>query len=292
MTGAWIAERKDVPSTFFGILAVVSTGLALALISKPTLVTLPLGRVRLEPGQRQAWMQLLREQMPLFLPSAASSVATVVAQSRGGTIRNFENFPLSVRMANAVASYVECIAKMLWPGNLAPFYPHLSLPGSLVAGSLLALIAVSVLGICLVRKHPHFLVGWPWHVGTVVPVMGLVQVGSQAKADRYAHVPKLMGSERAPRALGWPRGDSIQTAAGLLIIGALMVAARNQIRYCESALAGNHYISRTLLGSALAKHGDRTRGPGAVFFGQGRFGGRSVGFKEKARGRFQNYRPL
>jgi Tfp pilus assembly protein PilF len=329
---AWLAERKDVLATFFWMLTchayisyshrpsfrrymVVLIFFALGLMSKPMLVTLPLvlllldiwplGRVRLETRQGSVWMHLIREKMPLFLLAAASSAATIVAQSRGDTIRDFSIFPLNVRLYNAAVSYVAYISKTLWPRNLAAFYPYESWSGWLIIGAFLLLITVSILGIYGVRKHPYFLVGWLWYLGTLVPVIGIVQVGNQARADRYAYVPLIgvfiMLVWGAPVLLGkWRHhGTLLQAIASILIICALVAVARNQVRYWESDLTlwehsvqstGNNYFSRNLLGSALANHGRLTEaiaqyseclrlnpdyaeahnGLGAVFFSQGR----------------------
>ena len=163
---AWVAERKDVLSTLFWMLtmhayvsyvgkprlgrylAVVAV-FALGLMSKPMLVTLPLvlllldvwplDRVRFEAGQRQVWLRMVREKIPLFMLAAASMIVTVIAQWRGGAVQNFEVAPLYQRAANALVSYVAYLGQMVWPRNLAAYYPYAPLSLWLVAASAVGL---------------------------------------------------------------------------------------------------------------------------------------------------------
>ena len=223
---AWIAERKDVLSTFFGLLALISyvryterfgrfwylsalLFFIFGLMAKPMLVTLPfllllldywpLGRIKFNSGfRRQSSDQtspifsLLMEKIPFFMLSAASCVVTYYAQQRGGAMTTFDMFPLGSRIANAVVSYVSYIGKMFWPAQLAVFYPY---PDSFavwkVAAAAAVLIAIFVWVTVQIRKRPYLAVGWFWYFGTLVPVIGLVQVGSQAMADRYTYIPLI-----------------------------------------------------------------------------------------------------
>ena len=211
---AWIAERKDVLSTMFGLLAIMGyvgyvqrPSLAryllivvlfgLSLMSKPMLVTLPcvlllldywpLGRL-----QRASVFKLLTEKLPLLAMSIGSSVITVIAQKTGGSVYPLEAYPMGQRLANVAVAYVQYIAKMFWPVELAVMYPLPdSWPAPMVFLSALVLIVISVLVWVLRRKRPHLLMGWLWFLGTLVPVIGLFQVGLQSMADRYTYVPMI-----------------------------------------------------------------------------------------------------
>jgi tetratricopeptide (TPR) repeat protein len=221
---AWASERKDVLSTFFGLLALLAyvhyvrsprvvryllvvVGMALSLLAKPMLVTLPfvlclfdywpLGRW--QPGQttsegagahrhsRLRW--LLLEKVPLLILSVVFSITTIWAQQRGGSVSSLQAFSLSARIGNALISY----AQYLWPADLALFYPlQLSGPSvSLAAISGLLIIAVTIAVIWWRRNYPYLLVGWLFFLGTLLPVIGLIQVGVQARADRYTYVPLI-----------------------------------------------------------------------------------------------------
>lgn len=219
---AWIAERKDVLSTFFGMLTMwayfrytkrpklgryfsVLLIFALGLLSKPMLVTIPfvlllldywpLGRFKkpTDPnGQSPFHLHLILEKVPFFILSAISSLMTLLAQQGGGTVGSLRIYPLDNRIANALVSYVKYIGKMIWPSPLAIFYPYPAiLPSWQVVGAGLLLMVVSVLIIRGVKKSPYLLVGWFWYLGTLVPVIGLVQVGMQATANRYMYVPLI-----------------------------------------------------------------------------------------------------
>lgn len=221
---AWVAERKDVLSTFFWMLTMylyaryakkpaastyvmVCIVFALGLMAKPMLVTLPfvlllldywpLNRIRFgkkavsaqnlhEPSSMK---NLIIEKLPLFFLSAISSVITVVAQKTGGSLTSLQSYPMDFRIANAIISYAEYIVKMFLPFNLAVFYPH---PGVILTASLiksaLLLLLISAVALRWIR-YRYILVGWLWYLGTSLPVIGLVQVGMQSMADRYTYIP-------------------------------------------------------------------------------------------------------
>jgi len=298
---AWVAERKDVLSTLFWMLTMhayvhyvskprfgrylaVIAVFALGLMSKPMLVTLPLvlllldvwplDRVRFEAGQRQVWLRMFREKIPLFMMVAASSIVTVIVQSRGGAVQSFEAAPLYQRAANALVSYVAYLGQMLWPKNLSAFYPYEPLSIWPVAASALGLIAASVMVIRFSRGRSFLFAGWLWYVITLVPVIGLIQVGGQARADRYTYIPLIgvfiIGAWGIPLVVErWRyRGAALQAAACILIC-ALAVGARSQVRYWESDLAlwehavqvtDDNYFARTNLGFALIDGGDLSAG--------------------------------
>jgi tetratricopeptide (TPR) repeat protein len=190
---------------------------ALATMTKPIVVTLPfvlllldywpLGRLQLKrvgdeqdlaqikseqvDGRRVPLWRLLVEKIPLFVLVGALSAVTFIAQQRGGVMSGWHNVPLKYRLANALVSYVTYISKMVWPTRLAVFYPHPfnKLPIWQVAASALVLLAVSVAVLWFARRRKYLTVGWLWYLGILVPVIGLVQVGSQAMADRYTYLP-------------------------------------------------------------------------------------------------------
>jgi len=210
---AWISERKDVLSTFFGLLtmaaylyyiknpnfnryALMTILFALGLMAKPMLVTLPCVLLLLDywPLERFGKIRLkklIAEKIPLLALSAASSAITMIVQSQSGAIAGIRRFPLSVCAFNSLLSYIRYLVKMVWPVNLALFYP---LAGDKqvwwqVFGSGVIFAGVTLLALRHCRKRKYLLTGWFWYVGTLVPVIGLVQVGEQSMADRYTYIP-------------------------------------------------------------------------------------------------------
>src|SRR4029453_9461472 len=206
---AWIAERKDVLSAFFFMLtlgayvrytaapsvlhyALVMLAFAAGLTAKPMLVTLPFVLLLLDYWPLARWRsfgfaKLLLEKLPLIPFAVASSIVTFAAQSRGGAVNSLEIFPFDVRAKNALAAYGVYLWKTVWPAGLAFFYPH---PGSarpLWQTGLAASVIIAVTGIALRerRRRPYVIVGWLWYLGTLFPVIGLIQVGAQSHADRY-----------------------------------------------------------------------------------------------------------
>ena len=223
---AWISERKDVLSTLFFLLTlwsyvvyardgrrlayVAALGLfVLGLLSKPMVVTLPfvlllldgwpLCRMGSGPSPRPFAAALLRlgaEKVPFFALALASSVVTYLAQSAGGGAGALAPFPPWPRVANAIVSCVAYLRQMVWPISLAAFYPHPAtirpdVPLWPVAGSALAIAAFSAWALRERTRRPYILWGWLWYLGTLVPVIGLVQVGGQAMADRYTYIPLI-----------------------------------------------------------------------------------------------------
>jgi tetratricopeptide (TPR) repeat protein len=227
---AWIAERKDVLSIFFGMIALLAyvryaTGagrinwalafvsLALSLMAKQTLVTLPfvfllldfwpLGRMRGAPGSGSSPEappragrpvsvgRLILEKIPFFGLSAVFSVVASFAQAHGGAV--VEALPLHLRLMNAVVVYVIYLGKTLVPINLSVFYPHpgfrLDWTQVVVPGVLL--LALSGFALAKARRLPYLFVGWCWYLGTLVPMIGLLQIGGQQMADRYTYFPLI-----------------------------------------------------------------------------------------------------
>jgi protein O-mannosyl-transferase len=289
---AWIAERKDVLSTLFWLLTLwayaayvrrpgvrryllVLVGFALGLMTKPMLVTLPfvmllldvwpLGRVafgaeaagRTRPAARgnagSIWLQLVWEKLPLFALAAISSLVTWLVQQLGGAVTGFELFPWTLRVENALMSYAAYIGKMLWPARLVVLVPYpRSIPGWLAVGAFLVLLGISVAVIRGARRHPYLLVGWYWYLGTLVPVIGIVQAGIQARADRYTYVP-LIGlfimaawgaADLLARRPQWRRALPV---TAVLVILAFMMTARGQVRVWQSSVAlWEHAVELTL----------------------------------------------
>ncbi len=294
---AWVGERKNVLSTMFFLLTLLSyrryaqkpdwkryLGVALlfaaGLAAKPMVITLPfvlllwdywpLDRVGSEDEGKRPWTKLVVEKIPLFALSAASAIVTMQAQQAGGAVRSRAQFSFAMRLANAIYAYAMYLWKMLWPARLAPAYPHPgdSLAGWRVAAAALVLIAVSAAVIGL-RSRRYLVVGWLWFLGTLVPVIGLVQVGDAAMADRYAYIP-LIGIFAAI-AFGLAdlaQGKSVVVAAQLapaaLVLMALGLATYRQIGYWQSsidlwshalAVTENNFIAEDNLGGALVLKG-------------------------------------
>jgi tetratricopeptide (TPR) repeat protein len=216
---AWISERKDVLSTLFWLLTMWAYGeyakrrhpgwyagmlilFVLGLMAKAMLVTLPfvlllmdvwpLRRLELQaPGWLKETKRLVLEKLPLFAIAASASYVTFVAQA--GAVRRIEEWMLTERFENALISYVRYLGKTFWPVDLAVFYPHprAEWPGWQVITAASLLVIISLLTFIWARKRPYVFAGWWWFVGTLVPVIGIVQIGSQSIADRYMYVPSI-----------------------------------------------------------------------------------------------------
>jgi len=269
---AWISERKDVLSTFFGLLAIgvyrawttqpsarryisLLVLFACSLMAKPMLVTLPfalllldywpLGRMSGESDRTRRLARLVFEKTPLFILSAAACVVTMHAQSSGYATVSIADLPLTLRIANAALAYTTYLGITFAPLNLAPLYPHpgdaLVLPVAFVSLALLAV--VTIVAVVIARRAPYALVGWFWFLGTLVPVIGLVQVGSQSMADRYTYVPYIglfiAIAWGAPALLG---GLSEPTRRRTLAVALAVVAVvfslltRQQISYWKDSI--------------------------------------------------------
>jgi tetratricopeptide (TPR) repeat protein len=277
---AWVSERKDVLSGLFFMLtllmyvqyvegskgrgpkAKVFYGLtllffALGLMSKPMLVTLPfvlllldywpLGRFTF-PSHRGAAnfsapsaARLVFEKLPLFLLAAASSVITFIVQKNSGAMATLENIALPLRLANGLVSYVVYIFQMLWPSHLAVFYPYLARgPGWEMAGAGALLLFTTVLAVVFARRLPYLLVGWLWFLGMLVPVIGIVQVGGQARADRYTYLPQiglylLAAWGMRDLTASWRHRRQVLGAGALTVITVLIVCAWRQTSYWRNS---------------------------------------------------------
>jgi Flp pilus assembly protein TadD len=211
---AWVAERKDVLSSLFGFLTLLVYArhavrptrasrvllpalFGLALLAKPMWVTLPVLLLLLDvwPLRRRAegTVRLVVEKLPLVALSMASVAVTFWAQSSGGAVASFERVPVAARCANALVSTVKYLGDTFWPAGLALYYPHpgVSLPAWQPVGASLLVLTVSVAVFAARRRAPYLLVGWLWYLVALIPVIGIVQVGWQARADRYTYLPQI-----------------------------------------------------------------------------------------------------
>jgi len=295
---AWIAERKDVLSTLFWFLTMLAyirfveqpttkryftiiAAFALGLMAKPMLVTLPfvlllfdywpLERLQLAPvdgGKSVA--ELVREKIPLFALSAVSCGVTFFAQKTGGAVSPLRVFSFTTRFTNAVVSYTAYIAKMLYPFNLAIYYPHLrnNIPLRQVVLSAVILLAISAIAISLARTRKYLLFGWLWYLGTLIPVIGLVQVGGQAMADRYTYIPLtglfiMIAWFVRDITVQWQhRRTILVTSSGALLILLILLTYKQTSYWHDSVTIFQHTVNVTTnndgafsnLGVALAEN--------------------------------------
>ena len=274
---AWIAERKDVLSAFFFMLTLlaylhytrapsigryltVALVVALGLMSKPMLVTLPfvlllldywpLGRFEAHRSNtgRQV-LQLILEKIPLIALSVASSIVTFLAQR--GAIGWTEQLPVSARISNALVAYVIYIRQMFWPARLAVFYPHPEnrLPVLEISLAFIVLVGITAAAFVCRKKAPYFMTGWLWYLGMLVPVIGLVQVGWQGHADRYTYLPQIGLYIAVTWAVtdltrSWRFQRMALSVAALIVVGALSWRGWRQTSYWRD--------SETLFTHALA----------------------------------------
>jgi tetratricopeptide (TPR) repeat protein len=272
---AWIAERKDVLSAVFWFAALWSyvrrhywltlLAFCLGLMSKPMVVTLPFVLLLLDIWPlRQPLRTALRVKIPMLVLSAAGAAAIYLLQRSSGAVRDVGQFPFGLRVENAVVSYATYIVRMFWPTRLAVFYPwpH-QLPVWQIALSALLLTGISLIVFRERRSRPYLVVGWLWYLGTLLPVIGLIQAGSQARADRYMYLPMVgLGIM-----LAWGVTEVLKKWAAIAAIVACLMCAvlcEGQIQYWRNSetlfrraldvTAGN-YLAHHNLGVALADEG-------------------------------------
>ncbi|OQX10680.1 MAG: hypothetical protein BWK80_45510 [Desulfobacteraceae bacterium IS3] len=294
---AWVSERKDVLSTFFAFLTLGSYAqyvklksrqwylaallfFILGLMSKPMLVTLPFVLILLDywPLERKsrfgstelAEVSLFSEKLPFFIFSALSSVVTFFVQKSAGAVGSLNVFSLNARIGNALISYISYIGKMFCPTHLAVFYPH---PGVISAWKIaeagILLIFISLLAISSRKRYPYILIGWLWYVGTLVPVIGLVQVGSQAMADRYTYIPMIglfiIIAHGIPDMLpAWRYRKAALALAATAIIFVLMIMSYRQAGYWQNSftlfehaleVTSGNYAAHRFVGDAMRRKG-------------------------------------
>jgi tetratricopeptide (TPR) repeat protein len=293
---AWVAARRDVLSGLFAAAALlawagaarrggsarhllVSGLLAAGLMSKSTLIVWPLllllldawplGRLRRDGAI--AWDRLpalLREKLPLFALAGAMAVLAVVAQARGEALRSLEHFPLWVRCANALASLLAYTSDAFWPSGLAVFYPHPGVEVSLAAaaGGGILLLAGAALATALWRRQPAIAIGGLWYLVALAPVIGVVQVGQAARADRYTYLPLIGLAIAVAWGLGAPargRARTLLAAAAVAALLAFGAATRVQLgtwrdseslfRHALRVTEDNHVAHINLAPSLLAE---------------------------------------
>jgi protein O-mannosyl-transferase len=285
---AWAAERKNVLSTFFMFLTMLSyiryadkptfkryclvfLFFSLGLMTKPMLVTLPfvlllldywpLARLNFDHNtydlsiseKYPSKYSLVLEKIPLFLISVAISIVTFIAQKSSGAMNFTENLTFALRLSNAMVSYLEYLEKMFWPHKLSIFYPHpvtaLSLWQGIFCG--LSLLAITIISIRLIRRAPYFIVGWFWFLGTMVPVSGIVQVGGQSMADRYAYIP-IIGifiiiAWGVPELISkWRHKEKVLPISAGIIVFIFMILTWKQVSYWKNSITiFNHSIRVT-----------------------------------------------
>jgi Tfp pilus assembly protein PilF len=281
---AWIAERKDVLSTFFALLSLWAYGrytesnrqryffisllwFATGLMAKPMVVTLPFVFLLFDywplNRSRYPFLSLLREKVPFFLLAAASSIVTYAVQQGGGSVAPLARIPLTYRLANASVAYLVYLHKAFWPTNLAFFYPLSPIFRLRQIGAALVLLtAMSITAVYSARRRPWVLIGWFWFVGMLVPVIGLVQVGIQSMADRYTYLPLVgifiilawSGAEIATVSGFTPK---LVAVAGLALLSVSLFITSLQVRsWSDSetvfehaiAVTKDNYIAHQLLG--------------------------------------------
>jgi len=292
---AWIAERKDVLSAFFWLLAMgtyvrqVECAAAadvrakkyhsltllffvLGLMSKSMLVTLPCVFLLLDfwPLKRfpaVPFRRLVTEKIPFFAVAAAASVLTFLFQKRCGATTFVDGIPFAARLQNALVSYGRYLGKFFWPENLAIFYPHPKhWPLGAVLLAVLLLVAVTAFVYGRRKPQPFLLVGWLWFVGTLVPVIGLVQVGGQAMADRYTYLPSLgffvlmvWGGYELLK--NYRQSFYLSLALGVVALGFCSLKTRQQLPYWQNmetisrhalAVTQDNYIAHQLRGVYFA----------------------------------------
>ncbi len=288
---AWVAERKTVLSMLFLLLALGAYGwyarkpsagryaavaalFACGLMAKPMVITFPLLLLLWDywPLQRaQSFAKLALEKVPLLALSAASAVITVEAQRAGAAIATMVKYPLPMRIENAAISYVRYLGKAAWPSHLSPIYPYPE--GALKAWQAIAaavvLLAITTLVCVAGKKRRCLAVGWFWFFGTLVPMIGLVQVGSQAMADRYAYLPFVGLFILICWGLADLAGDKTAlklplAVACCIILIAFSVVAFRQIGYWSDnltlwshavAVTQGSFIAENNLGGALLNEG-------------------------------------
>jgi tetratricopeptide (TPR) repeat protein len=279
---AWISERKDVLSTFFWFLglyayvryaerpsprryALVMALFCLGLLSKPMLVTFPFTLLLLDvwPLRRMQFPRTLIEKLPFFALSIVSAIVTYFAQRSGGAV---QASPVGERVQNALLSYVGYIGQMFWPVDLAFFYPHrTSIAVWQVAGALVILLGISAAAVWTWRTRPYFAAGWFWYLGTLVPVIGLVQVGVQSHADRYMYIPMVglsvvVAWGAAELLKKWPQLKlSAAAAAGVACLTCLVTASAQAQYWLDSgtlyrraiSVTNDNYVAQYNLGDYL-----------------------------------------
>jgi Tfp pilus assembly protein PilF len=298
---AWVAERKDVLSTFFWMLTmyvysiyVVNQGIAryisvvvvfaLGLLAKPMLVTLPFVLLLLDwwPLERLAYqtkaarttpLLLSVEKIPFFMLSVCSSFITYMVQDAAGTVS--QGYTVLARIARACVSYMTYLYMMVWPVDLAVIYPFSKYPptNAIIKLSLLALVLITITVICFRKRFPFLMVGWGWYIVTLLPVIGLIQIGQHSVADRYTYIPLVGifvilvwgGSQLAEKL---HVTGNVLTAFSAVIVMAMIVLTSRQLSYWKNsstlfehtvAVTKDNWVAQNNLGLVYQSEGDLDR---------------------------------
>jgi protein O-mannosyl-transferase len=289
---AWISERKDVLSGVLFMLAlgayayytrrptitryvIVSIIYAFGLMAKPMLVTLPFVLLLLDywplrrlSRDRKSLVSAIREKIPLFVLAAASSIVTLIVQTR--SMPQMREFPFSTRLANAFLSYLTYVWQIFWPTKLAAFYPYASHQRFAVVLAVVFVLAVSASVIVAKKKYPYLATGWCWYVIMLVPVIGLVQVGIQAHADRYTYLPHIglylaITWFVAELSKSWPWRPVFLGGGAAMVLALLSWSAHEQTQYWHDSVAlwrhalavtENNYVAHADLASVLQNNDD------------------------------------
>jgi hypothetical protein len=307
---AWVAERKDVLFGFFWMVALttygwyavrpslwrytlLATAFLLGLMAKPMIVTLPFVLLLLDAWplrrggtspeenfggrfRRASWSRLIMEKVPLLVIAAGFSILAYLTEFREGALASGAHYPLADRVANALVSYTTYLQRLFWPAGLAPFYPH---PGTWSAGrvffSMIVLVLISGTVLALVRRRPWLGVGWLWYLGTLLPVIGIVQIGNIAMADRFTYIPlvglAIMMAWGVPDLLICSCPDLRRAAvlAGTLFLAVCAILSWQQVAYWKNtetlfrhtlAVTEKNYKAHHALGLSLYERGLSSEG--------------------------------
>ena len=205
-----------------------------------------------QTGQLPIMVHIVLEKVPFFVLSLASSIVTYIAQQEGGAVRSLQSYPLTTRIANALVSYCGYIGKMVWPENLAVHYPHPGMPPTWqVIGAVVFLGLTTFLIIRTVKRCPYLTTGWLWFLGTLVPVIGLVQVGVQAMADRYTYIPligvSIMVAWGVPDLFKkWRHGNAALATVTVIILCIFSFVTWKQVGYWQNSITlFTHTLEKT-----------------------------------------------
>jgi len=285
---AWIAERKDVLSTLFlfltlwaylnyanrpaiGRYLLVVLLFCAGIMSKPMIVTFPFVALLLDVWPlRRFSAKTLREKVPLFAISLAASIATYLVQQQGGSVASFDQIPIAFRIGNALVSYIAYLFQFFWPANLAVFYPYPAeiSPWKQIAATLL-LAGITAFTLRTFRRRPYLAIGWFWYLGTLIPVLGLIQAGLQSRADRYTYVPMIgisimLAWGLADLCARWPRGKPALAVLGVFACLAWSFLTwlnlgnwRDSVSLFRHAIlvTSDNYVAYNNLGAALRRRG-------------------------------------
>jgi Flp pilus assembly protein TadD len=322
----WASERKDVLSALFWMLTLLAywhyanrksvgryvlvvLALVLGLLAKPMLVTLPIILLLLDFWPLDRWRnekphKLIIEKLPLLGISVAAAIVTIVAQHSGQAVGDLSFYPLGLRIQNAILSYAMYLLKTIWPMHLSPFYPHPGMwtnpviPAWQTITSAVVLVLITLVVTLRARRAPYLLAGWLWYGVTLVPVIGLVQVGKQAMADRYTYIPSIglyimiawgfyhlvgrlapRGTSPVERPDGMPARDQrphgaspvagwILVACAAIVVVLCVIRTHQQARYWKDDLTlwsralqidSQNFLALDMIGNYYLKQGDTDR---------------------------------